>query len=199
MVPIQIIPFSLDTSDIISSVTERLNEVFGVKATTGNRSVNFEQTYSQDRNQYHSTELIRNLLKLYPDKKHKILGITSLDLFIPILTFVFGEAQLDGSVAVVSSWRLRPEFYGLPLDDNLLRERFTKESIHELGHTFGLIHCPFYECVMHSSTCVEEIDLKDYKFCAECKKIFQLKKNNHMLAATDIPALNLSNVITAVY
>ena len=167
---LRVVPFSVDNTDVVSSIIQSLGGIFEVKVKIGNSPINFEDSYDRDRNQYHSTELIRYLLNLYPDKDTKILGITSLDLFIPILTFVFGEAQFNGTVAVVSSYRLKTEFYGLPPDSKLLAERLEKESIHELGHTFGLIHCPLYECVMHSTTCVEEIDLKLSSFCPACRK-----------------------------
>jgi archaemetzincin len=99
------------------------------------------------------------------------LGVTDLDLYIPVLTFVFGEAQLAGGRAVVSTLRLRQEFYGLPADPELLGERLLKEALHELGHTYGLRHCPDYTCVMSSSNGVERIDLKSAEFCPTCAQL----------------------------
>ncbi len=126
------------------------------------------------RNQYGSTPLISALLEKFEDFRGRILGVTSGDLFVPVLTYVFGEAQLGGKVAVVSSHRLRDEYYGLAPNPELLHLRLLKESIHELGHAFGLLHCRDYLCVMHSSTGVEEIDLKTEKLCADCEaKIFR--------------------------
>ena len=121
------------------------------------------------RYQYGSTALIAALLEKFEDFQGKILGVTSGDLFVPVLTYVFGEAQLDGKVAVVSSYRLRDEYYGLAPDAGLLHHRLVKESVHELGHAFGLLHCHNYLCVMHSSTGVEEIDIKTERLCAECR------------------------------
>jgi len=94
--------------------------------------------------------------------------VTEVDLFIPILTFVFGEAQLGDTGALVSTHRLRPEFYGMPNDPELLRVRLLKEALHELGHTLGLQHCPDYLCVMSASHSVERIDLKRAGFCKAC-------------------------------
>jgi archaemetzincin len=100
----------------------------------------------------------------------KVLAVASLDLFIPILTYVFGEAELGGRVSLVSYHRLAPERYGLPRNRPLLLDRTWKEAVHELGHAFGLIHCPIQQCVMHSSSYVEDIDLKGGHFCTSCRQ-----------------------------
>ena len=94
-----------------------------------------------------------------------------MDLYIPVLTFVFGEAQLADGGAVVSAHRLRQEFYGLPTDPELLHQRLLKEALHELGHTYGLRHCPDYTCVMSASNGVERIDLKRPDFCPACAQL----------------------------
>jgi archaemetzincin len=123
------------------------------------------------RNQYSSSAIIERLEQYRPAADSRVLAVTGLDLYIPILTFVFGEARLNGRCAVVSSYRLDNKFYGLPDDPALLQERLLKEAIHELGHTYGLFHCHNPECVMKSSTYVEEIDFKSSRFCDKCRDI----------------------------
>jgi len=127
-----------------------------------------EFAYNPVRGQYHSTEIIKKLLQVPHAQSWRILGVTDLDLYIPILTFVFGEAQLHNTGALVSTHRLHPEFYGMPKNSGLLQERLLKEAIHELGHTLGLRHCTDYLCVMSSSNSVERIDLKQAEFCGAC-------------------------------
>jgi archaemetzincin len=90
----------------------------------------------------------------------RAIGVTRLDLFVPILTFVFGEAELGGRCAVVSLQRLDERFYGVPAREELLRERLVKEAVHELGHTFGLRHCEDWRCVMTPSHAVDRLDIK---------------------------------------
>jgi len=127
--------------------------------------------YSEERNQYHSTFILSKILNHLPSDGEKIIGITNVDIYIPILTFIFGEAQLEGKGAIVSTYRLHNKFYGLPANNRLLYERTLKEVLHELGHTLGLVHCTNFECVMHSSTYVEDIDLKKATLCRECQKV----------------------------
>ena len=121
------------------------------------------------RNQYYSTALLQAMQPLV-ERGARLLAVTSLDLYVPVLTFVFGEAQLSGSCAVVSLHRLREEFYGLPSRDDLLQDRLVKEAVHELGHTFGLRHCDDWRCVMTSSHGVERLDVKTADFCGECRR-----------------------------
>jgi archaemetzincin len=127
-----------------------------------------EDSFDNSRGQYNSTRMLRHLLDGAGETTSWILGVASVDLFAPVLTYVFGEAQLEGTVAVVSLHRLRPEAYGLPRDDVLLFRRLLTESVHELGHCFGLIHCLDPACVMHASTYVEDIDLKSDHYCQDC-------------------------------
>lgn len=125
--------------------------------------------YHEERQQFHSSEILQRIRGLVQPKDWRFLGIASVDLYIPILKYVFGEAQIGGPCALVSTHRLGQEFYGLALDENLLSERLLKESIHELGHTFDLRHCQDYNCVMASSHAVEWIDLRGHTFCNSCR------------------------------
>jgi archaemetzincin len=121
------------------------------------------------RMQVHSTEILGRLPNFVQPDTWRLLGVTEMDLYIPILTFVFGEAQVGNTCAVVSTHRLRQEFYGLPADEGLLIDRLLKEAVHELGHTLRLPHCEDYRCAMAASHAVEWIDLKGSKLCGDCR------------------------------
>lgn len=127
------------------------------------------ETFHPERRQFHSTALLARMNGRMAADAWRAIGVTAADLYIPILTFVFGEAQMSGPCAVVSYHRLRQEFYGLPADPAALAERLLKEALHELGHTFGLAHCDDYRCVMAPAHAVEWIDLKDAAFCDACR------------------------------
>ncbi len=127
-----------------------------------------DYAYDAARNQYGSVPVLSALVERCPEDALKLLGITERDLFIPALTFVYGQAQLGGRVAVVSLARLRQEFYGLPPNEPVFLERALKEALHETGHTFGLAHCAERECAMSLATNIRQIDLKRAAFCASC-------------------------------
>ena len=131
--------------------------------------------FDPERNQSHSTRILQMIeesaaARAGPDVR--VVGVTALDLFVPVLTFVFGEAQLAGCVAVVSLHRLSEEHYGLPPDRALLVARTVKEIVHELGHTLGLRHCEDWRCVMSSAHSVEAIDARGETFCDACGRVF---------------------------
>lgn len=120
------------------------------------------------RNQYHATALLRSLTSIHEGSR--LLAVAGVDLYVPIFTFVFGEAQLAGHCAVVSLCRLHQEFYGLPPDGKLTAERLLKEALHELGHTYGLRHCHDWSCPMASSTAIDRMDLKNRSYCQHCRR-----------------------------
>ena len=128
-----------------------------------------EFAFHPERQQYHSSEILAWMESQLTATTWRLLAVTAGDLYIPILTFVFGEARLDGKTAVVSTHRLRQEFYGLPADPELLQARLLREAAHELGHTFALRHCDDWQCVMASSSSVEAIDLKGAALCPLCR------------------------------
>lgn len=124
--------------------------------------------YDAKRGQYQSVEIMKMLAQSAPRGASRVLGVTDVDLAIPMLSFLFGQAQFDGPIAVVSLCRLHQEFYGLPAQDSLLRERTVKEALHELGHTFGLVHCAEPTCAMSLATHIELVDAKAEQFCSRC-------------------------------
>jgi len=152
---------------LLDAVRWELAREFRVPCSVDASSLDPSFAHHPERNQFHSTMLVEQLAAR--DDDAIVIGVTDVDLYIPILTFVFGEAQLGGRAAVVSHYRLHQTFYGLPRDDVLLRERLVKEAIHEIGHVAGLTHCDDYECVMASSHAVEWLDLKRKHLCEECR------------------------------
>jgi archaemetzincin len=158
--------------DVITQMQESLDTIFSNSKTTliAESMPLPEEAYSKARKQYRS-DIILGAIRNFAEKHgsfDRVLGIVNVDLFTSRLNFVFGEAEYPGKAAVISLWRLRPEFYGKTSDSQILAERGTKEAVHELGHTLGLKHCDNPFCVMYFSNSIFETDRKQTLFCNKC-------------------------------
>jgi archaemetzincin len=172
MDPLEVVPFFFfHPRCVLERLCATLRDRFGAEVRLRTPWFDPETAFDAGRGQYRASKLLRCLLEDPSGARGRVLGVTGVDLFNPVLTYVFGEAQLADRGAVVSSRRLRPEMYGLPEDLALLQGRLDTEAVHELGHTWGLLHCPDPACVMHASSYVEEIDLKESHFCARCLEV----------------------------
>lgn len=159
-------------SYVISRVQEALNAVFP-RTTCRLIAQTFsipEEALNKRRRQYNSSVILSKIHRYAEKQKtlNRILGIVDVDIFVPNLNFVFGEAESPGKAALISLWRLRPEFYGKTSNVELFVERSTKEAVHEIGHTLGLMHCPNPFCVMFFSNSIFETDRKQSLFCNKC-------------------------------
>jgi archaemetzincin len=170
MKPIHLVSIGEHEPAILESLRGALADEFRIPCVVTPHRIDPMEAFHPERQQFHSTELIAALHYANHSRDAVRLGVASVDLYIPILTFVFGEAQVGGQSAVVSSHRLRQEFYGLRADRNLMVDRLIKESVHELGHTQSLIHCEDYRCVMAASHSVEWIDVKGRSICQDCRR-----------------------------
>ncbi len=176
---IHLLPLGGASPDLAGALAGPLRQAFHAEVDMREFTLDPEPFFDGARGQYNSTDLLMHLKSHYPPLAEnpgiRTIALVPFDLFIPILTYVFGEAEVGGNVAVVSYYRLDPQRYGLPQDHALLSARLVKEVIHEIGHVFSLIHCTTQSCVMHSSSYVEDIDLKEHSFCRVCSSELTLR------------------------
>ena len=169
MKPLQLLPIGNVDDGLLTGLRPALEETFRVPCAVLPVRLEPEFAFHGERQQYHSSQILQRMQTFVTADSWRLLGIAAVDLYIPILTFVFGEAQVGGPCAVISAHRLHQEFYGLAPDRELFRQRLIKEAIHELGHTLNLTHCDDYRCAMASSHAVEWIDLKEGTLCPACQ------------------------------
>lgn len=167
---ITLISFGYFGEDLLETVACEVEREFGLPVKTRQGHLDLSDFYDPSRRQYDGNRLLHELDSRFSDETTKTLGLFNVDLFIPILTYIFGQAFLRGKCGIASGYRLSNERYGLKPDKQLFTERVKKEVIHELGHTLGLIHCQNPACVMRSSTYVEDIDQKEQALCSKCKE-----------------------------
>ncbi len=170
MKPLRLLAIGTVSDGLLPFLRDALQRSLQVRCEILPAGLDPAATFHAERRQYHSSQLLTAMQRFAGAESWRVLGIADVDLYIPILTFVFGEAQTAGMCAVVSTRRLRQEFYGLPPDRALLEQRLLKEAIHEIGHTCNLTHCENYLCAMAASHSVEWIDIKDAGLCGECRE-----------------------------
>jgi archaemetzincin len=166
---LRVAPMEQVEEALLAAIEEALRHCFGIDVQRHSALGAPEFAWDGARRQFSAPLILRRLLvELESDGSSRLLAVTGRDLYIPMLSFVYGQAQLGGRAGVVSMARLRSEFYALAPNEELLRVRACKEALHEAGHLFGLVHCSDTSCVMALSTGVGQIDLKQPLLCAGC-------------------------------
>ena len=155
---------------LLEGVRGQVEIAFGLPTSV--RTVNGlpAATLDPHRMQRSSTKILRWILKRTPRGPLRVVGVTDADLYIPVLTFVLGEAQLGGRAAVVSTARLAGTAQRRPGPPGRLAGRLLRGCLHVLGHTFGLTHCSHAACVMSRCHSVAEVDKTRAGFCRDCRQ-----------------------------
>jgi archaemetzincin len=156
---------------VLARMAAAVESAFDLPTLRGEPIEEPRSAYSPQRAQWASAEYLKRLLAHPAAAAGRVLGVTERDLFVPVLSFVYGQAQLEGRVAVVSLARLRPEFHGWPPDEQALARRAATEAVHEVGHTFGLVHCADRRCPMSLSIDLADLDRKTAAPCPSCSAL----------------------------
>lgn len=171
-----LLPVGKINNIVLEYLQNGLSEVFGKEVIIAQSIDIPSSSYNPTRRQYLSTIILQEMRKLsYVNAK--VLGIVDVDLYVPELNFVFGEADIGSGIAIISIIRLRQGYYGLPEDNNLFKLRALKEAVHEIGHLYGFGHCKNSRCIMYFSNSLIDTDRKDFHFCPKCQKNFPSHKH----------------------
>ncbi|MFP3869502.1 MAG: archaemetzincin family Zn-dependent metalloprotease [Syntrophobacteria bacterium] len=175
-----ICPLGLVDGSILLHLGSRIQQCCQVRCSVGESLENPAYAFDREREQHCCKRILRRLDHYDSPQFRRVLAVTEADLFIPILRYVFGAAQMGGRCAVVSMHRLRPQYYGDKDDQRLFLDRLVKTALHELGHSLGLTHCQRRTCVMYSSSRIQDTDAKMADFCPTCRELFRWRLATEM-------------------
>jgi len=151
----------------LNPINLEISRIFGFPTVEKTLIEDLNFAFDPIRKQYYSTKILEKLADLIPPETIKVIAITDVDLFIPILTYVFGEAQLGGKTCIISTYRLKESYHSID-SRKIYRHRMVKEALHELGHTFNLRHCKDPKCMMHYCRDIDDVDRKTEQLCRYC-------------------------------
>jgi archaemetzincin len=185
---IEILPIGDIDEEVIRLLEMAINLKIGLNTYVSKKITVPPSAYNRNRNQYNSRMILNeiskkqkgNCLNLDLDNntdedlesecaiEKKYLAVIDADLYADGLNYVFGQAILGGCCAVISLTRLRRSIETAANGRDLFFSRIEKEAVHELGHVFGLRHCPDPACVMYLSGNLADTDRKSADFCPRC-------------------------------
>ena len=125
--------------------------------------------YYAPRSRYRAEKLLDFLRPRLPSGGLRIAGITAADISTtkpPHADWgILGLATIDGSVCVLSTFRCHRRARSA----EHARVRFAKTAVHEIGHTFGLDHCPNRGCLMEDGGGSVLTTDRERDLCASCR------------------------------
>lgn len=171
--PVGILPFG-DIPEIVSKVIAgNMIAYLNLSTKMIPPAKNPAFAFDHKRLQYDAGTILMNLESSDLNRYEKVIGIVDVDLFVPIFSYVFGEAKQGGKCALVSLFRLNKNPDGSAPVSSIFYERAAKVALHELGHLYNLFHCEDKRCLMHFSGGLQELDETPLYFCRYCTAFFK--------------------------
>lgn len=165
---IAVIPFGKPPEAALEAIAAMIPVHFGTPAKILSSIENPSYAFDPVRLQYNAAGIIKALEATALPGYRKVIGVLTVDLFLPVFTHVFGEAREGGRCAIVSLYRLGMETGSSPTRGSV-PERAAKVALHELAHLFNNTHCTDRNCLMHFSMNLQELDEMPVEFCQYCR------------------------------
>ncbi|RJX34221.1 MAG: peptidase M54 [Desulfarculus sp.] len=184
---VEVVPLGRVNQTAAAVAAANLQAIFGLNAAVSEPWP--EPTYAlvPTRGQYDAGPILLALAQGGPGPPLR-LGLTGRDLCLPFLSYVFGEAQVEGRAAVVSLHRLRDAAQGGTVPRALMLERLAKIALHEIAHVLGLVHCRAPGCLMNFSSSLAGLDRLRLGLCPACNSRLAWQRRRLLGQASRAPA-----------
>ncbi|MCP4134971.1 MAG: Zn-dependent protease [bacterium] len=164
-------PFGKINKKIVAVVAAGIEKVYTVEVVILPRKKLPANAYYPPRKRYRAGKILDYLSGIVKPEQTKIVGLTKRDISTTKGKFydwgIFGLGTIDNKPCVVSTFRLRRG----RVSEAFFRGRLIKVVNHELGHTFGIPHCPSKGCLMQDARgTIKTVDAESGAFCETCKE-----------------------------
>jgi archaemetzincin len=161
-------PLKFSDAGTLRYLADSVEKFYPVEVVIAHKKDFPESFYYKPRSRYRADSTIKWLKEIKPDSARSIVGITSEDISVNKGAHkdygVMGLGYKPGVSCVVSTFRLRKT----AISQQLFRQRLFKVVVHEMGHNFGLSHCPDETCIMVDAKGRMKLD-KEKDLCGSCK------------------------------
>lgn len=167
---IAIQPLGKVSKELVEETRKAMERLYDVEVVTLAAAELPAEAYYKPRGRYRAEKLLDWLQTKTDASYTKVVGITQVDISTSkgeIYDWgIFGLAYLGQRPCVVSNFRLSKKVTKAQMLD-----RFGKVVGHEVGHTFGLEHCPVVGCLMADAEGkVSTVDNEKGELCEGCRK-----------------------------
>ena len=150
----------------LQAVSGAIAAFFAVRVTVAEPLGLPKSAFYAKRGRYRAEKLLDYLVAEGRKDARVMLGLTAVDISTTKAPYedwgILGLATLDGRSGVLSSFRCHRR----AKNAEHARVRFAKTAVHELGHSFGLDHCPTAGCIMHDGEGSVLTTDTEHDFCA---------------------------------
>jgi archaemetzincin len=164
----------------LSFIRTSLLAFYDVEVVVLERAALPRSAFYAPRKRYRAERLLQSLDQIVPKDGYRILGVTDVDISTTKGAYadwgVMGLGSMDGRTCVLSSFRCRR---GAKNVEHAVI-RMGKTAVHEIGHTFGLPHCPSRGCLMEDGHGTVFTSDREYDLCSDSR--LRLVETGHALA-----------------
>lgn len=169
-----ILPFTGVDTSLLRKIKDSLQAKLDVEITQLAPVALPSYAFYKPRQRYIADSLLQFLYRTNNGRFEKIVGITIKDISTrkdPHENWgILGLGSCPGEACVISTFRAGEK----KVSKKDFERRMITLALHEIGHTYGLEHCPEFTCLMKDAQGKMNLDDGD-SYCEKCRTYLRSK------------------------